>query len=179
MVARLGQLAFAAATAPDADLTARARVYVLDVAGGAPAEPGGFMTCYLTSRDSRFAAAVAGGVVADLVSMAGTSDAGHFLSEYELASQPWSDPPRYAALSPLAQVGNVRTPTLVMHGTGDMRCPVGQAEQWHTALRERGVPTRLVLYPAGRLASVHPRRQAVAPDRLQPAPCRLSRAVRG
>ena len=28
-----------------------------------------------------------------------------------------------------------------------MRCPVGQAQQWHTALRERGVPTRLVLYP--------------------------------
>ena len=28
-----------------------------------------------------------------------------------------------------------------------MRCPVGQAQQWFTALRERGVPTRLVLYP--------------------------------
>ena len=108
---------------------------------------GGFMTCYLTSRDSRFAAAVAGGVVADLVSMAGTSDAGHFLSEYELAGQPWADPQRYASLSPLAQVRNVRTPTLVVHGTADVRCPVGQAEQWHTALRERGVPTRLVLYP--------------------------------
>jgi dipeptidyl aminopeptidase/acylaminoacyl peptidase/CubicO group peptidase (beta-lactamase class C family) len=108
---------------------------------------GGFMTCYLTSRDSRFAAAVAGGVVADLVSMAGTGDAGHFLSEYELGGQPWADPVRYATLSPLAQVSNVRTPTLIVHGTADVRCPVGQAEQWHTALRERGVPTRLVLYP--------------------------------
>jgi dipeptidyl aminopeptidase/acylaminoacyl peptidase/CubicO group peptidase (beta-lactamase class C family) len=108
---------------------------------------GGFMTCYLTSRDSRFAAAVAGGVVADLVSMTGTSDAGHFLSEYELAGQPWADPQRYAVLSPLAQVANVHTPTLIVHGTADVRCPIGQAEQWHTALRERGVPTRLVLYP--------------------------------
>ena len=34
------------------------------------------MTCYLTGRDDRFAAAVAGGVVSDLVSMAGTSDDG-------------------------------------------------------------------------------------------------------
>jgi dipeptidyl aminopeptidase/acylaminoacyl peptidase len=33
---------------------------------------GGFMTCYLTSRDDRFAAAVAGGLISDLVSMAGT-----------------------------------------------------------------------------------------------------------
>ena len=51
---------------------------------------GGFMTCYLTSRDDRFAAAVAGGVVSDLTSMAGTSDAAHFLSECELGGQPWT-----------------------------------------------------------------------------------------
>ena len=41
---------------------------------------GGFMTCYLTGHDDRFAAAVAGGVVSDLVSMGGTCDDGHFLS---------------------------------------------------------------------------------------------------
>ena len=45
---------------------------------------GGYMTCYLTSRDERFAAAVAGGVVSDLVSMAGTSDMGHYLGQLEL-----------------------------------------------------------------------------------------------
>lgn len=56
-------------------------------------------------------------------------------------------PGRYAALSPLSRAGQVRTPTLIAHGTADLRCPVGQAQQWHTALREQGVPTRLVLYP--------------------------------
>ncbi|GAA3566688.1 serine hydrolase [Amycolatopsis ultiminotia] len=101
---------------------------------------GGFMTCYLTSHDDRFAAAVAGGVVSDLVSMAGTSDAGHYLDVAELAGAERAD-------SPLAQVGQVRTPTLVLHGAADDRCPVGQAEQWFSALRERDVPTRLVLYP--------------------------------
>ncbi len=50
-------------------------------------------------------------------------------------------------MSPLAQVEQVRTPTLILHGADDVRCPVGQAEQWHTALREQGVPSRLVLYP--------------------------------
>ncbi|GAB1513465.1 serine hydrolase [Actinophytocola sp. KF-1] len=108
---------------------------------------GGFMTCYLTSRDDRFAAAVAGGVVADLTSMAGTSDAGHELAAYELGALPHADRARYAGMSPLAKVEDVRTPTLVIHGAADVRCPVGQAEQWHTALREQGVPTRLVLYP--------------------------------
>jgi dipeptidyl aminopeptidase/acylaminoacyl peptidase/CubicO group peptidase (beta-lactamase class C family) len=108
---------------------------------------GGFMTCYLTSRDGRFAAAVAGGVVSDLTSVAGTSDAGHHLTELELGATPWADPEALAAMSPIARVADVRTPTLVLHGTADVRCPIGQAEQWHTALRERGVPAGLVLYP--------------------------------
>ncbi|HEY1571972.1 MAG TPA: serine hydrolase [Pseudonocardiaceae bacterium] len=110
---------------------------------------GGYLTCYLTSRDDRFAAAVTGGVVADLVSMSGTSDAGHLLAALELEALPWRDPERVAELSPLTRVGDVRTPTLIIQGDADLRCPVGQAQQWHTALREQGVPTRLVLYPGG------------------------------
>jgi len=110
---------------------------------------GGFMTCYLTSREDRFAAAVAGGIVSDLASMAGTCADGPFLSQYELGGAPYEIPDRYAAMSPFSEVANVRTPTLVLHGEADLTCPVGQAQQWHTALRERGVPTRLVLYPGG------------------------------
>ena len=112
---------------------------------------GGFMTAYLTSRDDRFAAAVAGGIVSDLTSMGGTSDEAHLLNEFEIGASPWSpqDRDRLAAMSPYAQVDRVQTPTLVLHGGDDTRCPVGQAEQWHYALRERGIPTRLVLYPGG------------------------------
>nr|WP_042188822.1 serine hydrolase [Kibdelosporangium sp. MJ126-NF4] len=84
---------------------------------------GGYMTCYLTSRDDRFAAAVAGGVAG-----------------------PWTGR-RHDTMSPLSRVDNVRTPTLIVHGTADMTYPVGQAQQWHTALRSLGVPTQLVLYP--------------------------------
>ena len=108
---------------------------------------GGFMTCWLTGHDGRFAAAVAGGTVSDLVSMGGTSEDNHFLSVYELGATPWQAPERYAAMSPLTHVADVNTPTLVIHGAADLTCPVGQAQQWHTALRERGVPTRLVVYP--------------------------------
>ncbi|HEY7397349.1 MAG TPA: serine hydrolase [Gaiellaceae bacterium] len=108
---------------------------------------GGYMTCYLTSRDDRFAAAAAGGVVSDLVSMVATSDAGHYLSEEHLRARHWDGRERYDAMSPLARIDSVRTPTLVFHGAADVRCPVGQAQQWYAALRERGVPARLVLYP--------------------------------
>jgi len=108
---------------------------------------GGYMTCYLTSRDDRFAAAVAGGVVSDLGSMVGTSDLGLFLGDYELGGRPWDVRDAYERMSPMAQIDRVRTPTLVYHGAADLRCPVGQAQQWFGALRARGVPTQLVLYP--------------------------------
>lgn len=110
---------------------------------------GGFMTCFLTSRDDRFAAAVGGGVVTDLFSMGGTSDFGHYLSAKENGGLPWRDEERLSAQSPFTQVDRVTTPTLILQGAADDRCPVGQAEQWFTALRERDVPTRLVLYPGG------------------------------
>ncbi len=108
---------------------------------------GGFMTCYLTSRDGRFAAAAGGGVCSDLVSLAGTSDLGHFMGAHELGGPSWANRSAYASMSPLTQVDQVKTPTLILQGAEDLRCPVGQAEQWLTALREQGVPARLVLYP--------------------------------
>jgi CubicO group peptidase (beta-lactamase class C family) len=109
---------------------------------------GGYMTCYLTSRDGRFAAAVAGGCVSDLRSMAGTSDEGHGLSDHEwgFKSPAGRD---FTPSDPIARVTDVRTPTLLLHGDADIRCPVGQAEQWHAALRELGVDTQLVRYPGG------------------------------
>ncbi|MEV4346974.1 serine hydrolase [Actinoplanes sp. NPDC049596] len=110
---------------------------------------GGYMTCYLTALDGRFAAAVTGGVVSDLTSMAGSSDDGSLLATLELGGRPWEEPERYAAMSPLTRVAQVTTPTLIIQGDADLRCPVGQAQQWHTALRERGVPAELVLYPGG------------------------------
>ena len=108
---------------------------------------GGFMTCWLTAHDDRFRAGVAGGVVSDMTSMYGTSDDGSCMSRYELGGTPWERVEEYAAMSPITRVHQVSTPTLVLHGRDDLTCPVGQALQWHTSLRERGVPTELVLYP--------------------------------
>jgi dipeptidyl aminopeptidase/acylaminoacyl peptidase/CubicO group peptidase (beta-lactamase class C family) len=109
---------------------------------------GGYMTCYLTSRDGRFAAAVPGGAVSDLTSMIGTSDEGNALAAWEFGQpSPAADGAALAAMSPFTRVADVTTPTLLLHGEADIRCPVGQAEQWHTALRQLGVDVELVRYP--------------------------------
>jgi dipeptidyl aminopeptidase/acylaminoacyl peptidase len=108
---------------------------------------GGFMTCYLTAHDDRFAAAITGGPISDLVSDCGTTDEAGYLAEAELDGTWWSDPAPFWDLSPLRRVAQVRTPTLILQANDDARCPKGQAQQWFTALRARRVPTRMVLYP--------------------------------
>jgi len=107
---------------------------------------GGYMTCWLTGRTDRFAAAVGGGVVADLVSQWGVSDVGPAMGGLEWPN-PFTDPDALAACSPWSRVGSVTTPTLLLQGQDDQRCPAAQAEQWFAALRSRGVPTEMVLYP--------------------------------
>lgn len=108
---------------------------------------GGYVACWLPTRTDRFAAAIAGGAVSDLVSLAGTSDCGAELIRAELGVTYWDEPATVAKMSPITAVDQVGTPTLLLHGAADERCPLGQAEQWYTALHERGVPTELVSYP--------------------------------
>jgi dipeptidyl aminopeptidase/acylaminoacyl peptidase len=107
---------------------------------------GGYTTCWLTGHTDRFAAAVGGGVVADTVSEL-ASDAGHPVLGSTLKANPWESAEQLRAQSPMESVGRVRTPTLLLHGGDDERCPRGQAEEWFVALRAQNVPTRLVLYP--------------------------------
>lgn len=106
---------------------------------------GGYTTCWLTGHTDLFAAAVAGGVVADTVSML-ASDVGHPTIGLELGSL---DHDRLWEQSPMSAVDQVRTPTLILHGAEDERCPAGQAELWFAALRARGQRPELVLYPGG------------------------------
>jgi dipeptidyl aminopeptidase/acylaminoacyl peptidase len=108
---------------------------------------GGFTTTSLTARTDRFAAAVAGGLVGDLVSWAGSFDVGEVWARAELGATVADNLDRLLAQSPITDVGKVGAPTLILHGADDHRCPVGQAEQWFSALRSQGVDTEMVLYP--------------------------------
>jgi dipeptidyl aminopeptidase/acylaminoacyl peptidase len=41
------------------------------------------------------------------------------------------------------------TPTLIVHGEADERCPIGQGEQMFIALKKAGVETEFARYPGG------------------------------
>ena len=44
-------------------------------------------------------------------------------------------------------VDRVTTPTLILYGAQDVRVPPPQGREFYFALKERGIPTQLVMYP--------------------------------
>jgi dipeptidyl aminopeptidase/acylaminoacyl peptidase len=50
------------------------------------------------------------------------------------------------AASPLTHVDRIVAPLFVIHGANDPRVPLGEAEQLHAALQEKGIPTELLVY---------------------------------
>jgi acylaminoacyl-peptidase len=60
--------------------------------------------------------------------------------------------------SPIAHVGRVQTPLLMLLGAVDRRVPMAQAHDYVKLLKGRGVRTRTLLYEAGK----HPLAESVA-----------------
>jgi dipeptidyl aminopeptidase/acylaminoacyl peptidase len=105
---------------------------------------GGYMTCWALTHTDRFKVGVAGGAVTNLESFYGTSDIGPWFAPYEIGES--RDGLRRH--SPIRYVDRVRAPLLLLHGEEDQRCPIGQSEEFFTALAAlRIVPCELVRYP--------------------------------
>jgi dipeptidyl aminopeptidase/acylaminoacyl peptidase len=128
---------------------------------------GGFMTNWIISHTHRFKAAVSQGTVFNRISSFGTADFGHMRGEMGAAAYPWSHSEVLWRESPGACIGNARTPTLVLHGTDDQRCPLEQGEQLYAALRVQGVDAVLVRYPGESHGFTRTGRPAHRVDRLK------------
>lgn len=115
----------------------------LGVSGGSY---GGFMTNWLTATTDRFKAAVTSRSITNWESWYGTTDV-QALTDFEFYGPPWEQRDLYRRLSPISYVENVSAPTLIIHSENDYRTPLCDAEQWYMALKERGVPVEMVLYP--------------------------------
>jgi dipeptidyl aminopeptidase/acylaminoacyl peptidase len=108
---------------------------------------GGYMTAWIVSRTARFKAAAVGAGLTNLVSMYGTNDIPQVLEQYFGGDIYGESLYLYRERSALSHIGNAVTPTLILHGQGDQRVPIGQAQEFYYALKKKGVPTQLVFYP--------------------------------
>jgi dipeptidyl aminopeptidase/acylaminoacyl peptidase len=106
---------------------------------------GGVLTAWIVGHTDRFAAAVSMRPVINWHSFVGTTDGPNWYRQFK--KYPWEDPMEYHVRSPLAYVGNVKTPTMVMTGEADLRTPMAQSEEFYRALKMLKKETLLVRMP--------------------------------
>ena len=109
---------------------------------------GGFMSTWVVGHTDRFRAVTIGAPVTNLFSMFGEGDIPLF-DIYEIGGTPYSDPEKYDFRSPIRYLPNVKTPVLLLHWEGDLRCPIGQSEEVFAGLKVLGKKVEFVRYPGG------------------------------
>jgi dipeptidyl aminopeptidase/acylaminoacyl peptidase len=107
---------------------------------------GGYMTAIAVTPTDRFRAASMGAWITNLNSLMNSHDIPDYMAAH-IGSDPWEDYPTWEKHSAIYGVGNVTTPTQVIHGQDDRRVPLTQGLEFYNALRRRGVPTEMVIYP--------------------------------
>ena len=149
---------------------------------------GGVLSSWVIGHTDRFAAAAVRCPVIDWLSFMGHTDIPLFTSSF-FKKPFWEDPAQWLTQSSLMSVGNVKTPTLLMTGVLDMRTPMPQTEEYYTALKMRGIDTKLLQFneeyhgttskPSNYIRTAlymmswfkdHTRREATPTDRVQQPP---------
>lgn len=107
---------------------------------------GGFMTNWIIGHTGRFKAAITQRSISNWISFYGVSDIGYSFTEWQIGSG-LEDMETLWRRSPLAYVGEMDTPLLIMHSEEDLRCPIEQAEQLYIALKRQKKEARFVRFP--------------------------------
>jgi dipeptidyl aminopeptidase/acylaminoacyl peptidase len=104
------------------------------------------MTNWAITQTDRFKAASTGAGLSNLVSMYGQTDIPQFMENY-FGGPPWEKREQYEKRSAMTFIKNVKTPTLIQFGAQDERVPIAQGRELYAALKRRGVPVEMAVYP--------------------------------
>ncbi len=109
---------------------------------------GGYMTSWLIGHYQIWKAAMAGAPVTDVYDEYNLSD-GNVGDRYGFKGSPFvgDNLKDYRAQSPITYAAQMKTPTLIMHDTGDARVTVTQGYSLYHALKDNGVPVKFIAYP--------------------------------
>lgn len=107
---------------------------------------GGYMTNWVVGHTNDFKAAITDRCVSNLVSFSGSSDFPQVEDSYWKGVF-YGDIENLWRCSPIAHFKNVKTPMLIIHSEGDLRCNIEQSEQVFMALKQLDVDARFVRYP--------------------------------
>lgn len=108
---------------------------------------GGNLTCWTVGQTTRFKAAVPENPVTNWQSFYGVSDIGVWFAVEQMGGHPHEIPDVYAKSSPITYAHRCKTPTLLVQGEHDWRCPPEQSEQFYTVLKANGCTAEMLRLP--------------------------------
>ena len=106
---------------------------------------GGYISAFITCYSDRFKAVSVGAGISDWMTYYVNTDIHPFTRQY-LKATPWDDPEIYKKTSPITYVNRAKTPTLIQQGDQDKRVPPPNSYELYQALKDRGVPVKLIFY---------------------------------
>lgn len=106
---------------------------------------GGYISAFLTTNSDVFKAISVGAGISNWMTYYVNTDIHPFTRQY-LKATPWSDEAIYKKTSPMTNINKAKTPTLIQHGEFDRRVPIANAYELLQGLRDKGVPTELIIY---------------------------------
>jgi dipeptidyl aminopeptidase/acylaminoacyl peptidase len=108
---------------------------------------GGNLSCWIVGHTDRFKAAVPENPVTNWFSHYGTADVGPEFDRMEMGGKPHEIPEVYLRCSPIFYAHKCKTPTLLVQGEDDYRCPAGQSEEFFAVLKANGCTAEMVRFP--------------------------------
>ncbi|HMJ69448.1 MAG TPA: S9 family peptidase [Cyclobacteriaceae bacterium] len=106
---------------------------------------GGYISAFLTTNTDIFKAISVGAGISNWTTYYVSTDIHPFTRQY-LKATPWSDEEIYKKTSPMTNINNAKTPTLIQHGEFDRRVPISNAYELVQGLRDNHVPSELIVY---------------------------------
>jgi len=106
---------------------------------------GGYISAFLTTNTNDFKAISVGAGISNWMTYYVNTDIHPFTRQY-LKATPWSNEEIYRKTSPMTNINNASTPTLIQHGEFDRMVPIPNAFELYQGLQDVGVDTKLIIY---------------------------------
>ncbi|MEJ6022314.1 S9 family peptidase [Ramlibacter sp. PS4R-6] len=108
---------------------------------------GGYMSNWIGTQTQRYRCIVTHASIVTMAAFTGTTDHPGWWYLEMGGENPYTDPAGYDRFAPIRHITKWKTPTLVIHGEQDYRCPIGEGLNLFEALQYHGVDSELLVFP--------------------------------
>jgi dipeptidyl aminopeptidase/acylaminoacyl peptidase len=108
---------------------------------------GGYMTNWIGTQTDRYKCLITHASIVGMSTFTGVTDHPAWWYLEMGGENPYANPERFDRYAPWKSITRWKSPTLIIHGELDYRCPVSEALMLFEALQYNGVASELLIFP--------------------------------